>query len=195
MQLNRFREFTRLVGRTRTFRRFYEDRKIGRAALLKLVNLARLSASAGNRQTLKFMVAHDPRRNALIFPCLAWAGYLKDWPGPAPGERPAGYIIILGDQRLAQDFGCDHGIAAQSMLLGASVLGLGGCLVGSINRARLRAALKIAPHFEILLALALGRPREKVKIEKARDGNIKYWRDRQGRHHVPKRGLPEIIVG
>lgn len=189
-----FNIFAELLEGNRTFRRFYGKKRIRRAALIKLVNLARLSASSGNLQALKFIVSQNSKRNTLIFPCLFWAGYLKDWPGPKEGERPSAYIIILGDTRFAKDFGCNHGIAAQSIMLGARVLGLGGCMIGSIDRNRLRRSLKIAPHFEILLVLALGVPKERVKIEKAVKGNIKYWRDKRGIHHVPKRALREIIV-
>lgn len=187
-------DFKRLMERNRSFRRFDERLKISRPTLLKIVNLARLAASGGNLQPLKYFISGAPKSNALIFPCLAWAGYLKDWPGPAVGERPAAYIIILGDKRLADNFGCDHGIAAQSMMLGAATLGLGGCMVGSVKRDRLRQALKIGPQFEILLVLALGWPKEIVRLEKAAGGDIKYWRDHKGVHHVPKRPLREIVV-
>lgn len=164
--------------------------------LRELVDLARLSASAANKQPLKYILSCDPEKNALIFPHLAWAGYLKDWPGPSEGERPSAYIIILGDTEISRSFGCDHGIAAQSILLGATEKGLGGCIIGSINRKALRQALGIPSRYEILLVLALGKPKERVVIETVGpDGDIKYWRDEDGVHHVPKRPLDEIIIG
>jgi len=185
-----------LVLKNRSYRRFYQDVAISLETLRELVDLARLSASGANVQPLKYILSCDPQRNALVFPCLSWAGYLKDWPGPAEGERPSAYIVILGDKTLKQSFGCDHGIAAQSILLGATEKGLGGCMIGSVNRQQLSAALAIPPHYEILLVIALGKPKEIVVIEAVGpDGNIKYWRDEQGRHHVPKRSLEEIIVG
>ncbi len=120
---------------------------------------------------------------------------MKDWPGPGAGERPAAYIVILGDKGISQNFGCDHGIAAQSILLGAREKGLGGCILGSIQRDRLRELLHLPPNLEILLVLALGRPREKVVLESTPPGgDIKYWRDAQGVHHVPKRRLEDIII-
>ncbi len=183
-----------LVERSRTFRRFYEKQRIPMSTLRGLIELARLSPSGGNLQPLKFIPVNAPRRNAEIFPCLAWAGYFKDWPGPTPGERPAAYIVILGDTAIRKDFGCDHGIAAQSIMLGTAAAGLGGCMIGSIERPRLRRVLGIPARYEILLALALGRPRETVILETARRGAIKYWRDAAGRHHVPKRPLREIIL-
>jgi len=184
------------IIKNRSYRRFYEEAHIEFKTLRELVDLARLSASAGNLQPLKYILSSDPQKNALIFPHLAWAGYLKDWPGPGKGERPSAYIIILGDIKISQCFGCDHGIAAQSILLGAAEKGLGGCMIGSIKRQELRKALDISSRYEILLVLALGKPREKVVIETVGpNGDIKYWRDSEGLHHVPKRALDELIVG
>jgi nitroreductase len=185
-----------LVVATRSVRRFHQSTAVDLETLRQLVDLARLSASAANLQPLKYILSCDRERNALIFPLLAWAGYLKDWPGPVEGERPAAYIVILGDKDLRQSFDCDHGIAAQSILLGATERGLAGCIIASIQRRELREALAIPEHLEILLVLALGRAKEKVVIEPVGpEGDIKYWRDADGVHHVPKRALEEIVVG
>jgi nitroreductase len=183
-----------LIRKNRSYRRFAREGSITRETLKELVNLARLSASAGNLQPLKYVLACDPEGNEKIFPCLSWAAYLADWPGPAEGERPSAYIVVLGDRELSRSFHCDHGIAAQSILLGAVEQGLGGCILGSINRPRLKEALGIADRYEILLVLALGKPKETVVLEPARGGEIKYWRDERGVHHVPKRPLEEIIL-
>ena len=184
-----------LVLRNRTCRRFHEDEVVDLETLRELVDLARLSASGANMQPLKYLVSCEPRTNALIFPHLGWAGHLKDWHGPAEGERPAAYIIILGDTGISRSFGCDYGIAAQSILLGAVEKGLGGCMIGSIVRNRVRDALHVPTQYEVLLVLALGRPKEKVVIEAVgSDGDIRYWRDAEGVHHVPKRSLDDIII-
>ena len=184
-----------LILENRSYRRFYQDVSIPRETLKEIIDLARLSASAANLQPLKYMISCNPETNALIFPNTAWAGYLKDWPGPGEGERPSAYIIILGDKNIAQSFGCDHGIAAQSILLGATEKGFGGCMIGSINRQALRDALHIPSQYDILLIIALGKPKEKVVLETmAASGDIKYWRDKDGTHHVPKRPLEEIII-
>jgi nitroreductase len=184
-----------LILKNRSYRRFYEEVPVEIETLRELVDLARLSASSANLQPLKYILSCNPQRNALIFPNLAWAGYLKDWPGPSEGERPSAYIIILGDKKISKSFACDHGIAAQSILLGAVEKGLGGCIIGSINKDGLRKALKIPLQYEILLVLALGKPKEKVVVETVgSDGDIRYWRDNEGMHHVPKRKLSEIII-
>jgi len=183
-----------LILKNRSYRRFYENEPVSEEVLRGLVDLARLSPSAGNRQPLKYLLSWTPERNALIFPCLSWAGYLTDWPGPAEGERPAAYIIILADTTISADAGCDHGIAAQSIMLGAVEQGLGGCIIAAVKREELQRRLGIPEHLKILLVLALGRPKEQVVLEEVTDGEIKYWRDKQAVHHVPKRRLEELII-
>ncbi len=186
---------TELVKENRSYRRFYEDQAVESETLKEFVNLARMSASGANLQPLKYILSCDPRKNAEIFSCLAWAGYLKDWPGPEEGERPAAYIVILGDTSISESAGCDHGIAAQTILLGAREKGLGGCMLGSIDRNALRDSLNIPSQLKILLVLAIGKPREQVVLETVGpDNSIRYWRDNQGTHHVPKRKLEDIIV-
>jgi len=185
-----------LVLKNRSYRRFHQQIPVSLETLRELVDLARVSASGANLQPLKYILSCDPTINALIFANLAWAGYIKDWPGPEEGERPAAYIIILGDKTVSQSFGCDHGIAAQSILLGATEMGLGGCMIGSVNRAELSQVMSIRSEYEILLVIALGKPKETVVLEAVGpDGDIRYWRDEHAVHHVPKRSPSEIIVG
>jgi len=184
-----------LVRKNRSYRRFHQHVPVDLETLRTLVNLARLSASANNLQPLKYILSCEPETNALIFPHTRWAGYLKDWPGPAEGERPAAYIVILGDTEIRKSFGCDHGIAAQSIMLGATERGLGGCMIGSIDHDRLRQVLDIPEQYEILLVLALGKPKETVVLEEVgSDGDVRYYRDAQSVHHVPKRSLDELIL-
>lgn len=185
----------RLTLHNRSFRRFNEDYHIGEKKLLKLVNLARQSASGANLQPLKYILSHGKVQNDLIFPTLSWAGYMKDWIGPKEGERPAAYIILVGDHELANSFEYDAGIASQSITLGAAEMGLGACLIGSIRRESLRKALDLPDRYQILLVIALGKPAETVVLESLdSDADIKYWRDEMGIHHVPKRELEELIL-
>jgi nitroreductase len=185
-----------LIVKNRSYRRFFEDFEITRDTLRDLVDLARLSASAGNQQPLKFILSCDKQKNAIIFQQLAWARLIEGWGGPGEGERPSAYIIILHDKEISHPMGVDHGIAAQSILMGATEKGLGGCMIGAIKKDELRKSLSIAPGYEILLVIALGKPRERVVIETVgADKSTKYWRDSQEVHHVPKRNLDDIIVG
>lgn len=184
-----------LVLKTRSYRRFDERHTVDRETLRELVDLARHAASGSNKQPLKYVLSCDPKTNKRIFPHTRWAGYLSDWPGPVEGERPTAYIVILGDTEISNSVGCDHGIAAQTIMLGATEKGLGGCMIGSVDRPRLREVLDIPERYEILLILALGKPIEKVVLESVGpDGDIKYHRDAQGVHYVPKRSLNDLIL-
>jgi nitroreductase len=184
-----------LIIKNRSYRRFDQSFVISLETLKELVDLARLCGSAGNKQPLKYILSADSQKNALIFEQLAWAGYLKEWPGPPEGERPSAYILMLGDKEISQSFHFDNGIAAQSILLGAAEKGLGGCMISSIQRTNLRERLNIPERYEIILVIALGRPIETVVMETVKaDGDIKYWRDGEERHYVPKRSIKDIIL-
>jgi len=186
---------TRLTKTNRSYRRFVQKHQVKDKELYKLLTLVKQSASGANRQPLKFILSNTEEKNDKIFSTLSWAGYLKDWDGPEVGERPSAYIILLGDTELANSFQYDAGIASQSITLGAVEIGLGGCLIGSIKRDVLRKALVIPEQYEILLVIALGKPAEQVMIEEMSvDGEIKYYRDEKDIHHVPKRGLEELIL-
>jgi len=187
-------KFRELVMMTRSYRRFHQEHRISQSQLAELVDLARISGSAANKQPLKFMIFSSEGNCDKIFPSLKWAGYLKDWDGPEEGERPSAYVVILGDREVDSSFAVDSGIAAQSIMLGASELGLGGCMIASIERDNLRKSLTIPDRYEILLILALGKTAEKIVIEEMKDNDIKYWRDNSGIHHVPKRRLDDIII-
>jgi nitroreductase len=185
-----------LIAKNRSYRRFFQDYDIAIETLKELVDLARLSASGGNQQPLKYILSCELTRNALVFEQLSWARLIEGWSGPKEGERPSAYIIILHDKEISHPMGVDHGIAAQSILIGATERGLGGCMLGAIKKDQLRKALNISDRYDILLVVALGKPKENVVIEAVgKDGSTKYWRDSQEVHHVPKRSLEDIIVG
>lgn len=188
-----------LIKKNRSYRRFFQDHKISEEQLLKLVHLASLSPSPRNLQALKFWLSNDEQLNEKIFPSLAWAGYLKDWQGPEPGERPSAYIFILADKKISTNFQKDFlptasGIVAQSILIGAVEMGLGGCIIAAFQKNKVSQTISLADHLEILLILAIGKPKENVIIRDVDDtGDIKYWRDEAGNHFVPKRKLEDIF--
>jgi nitroreductase len=183
-----------LIRQNRSYRRFYQDFHISKGNLKYFINLARMSPSARNAQPLKYYIANEKSTCEKIFKTLKWAGYLKDWDGPEQGEKPSAYVIMLGDRNISENHYCDHGIAAQSILLGAVEKGFGGCIIASVDREKLREDLKIDTSFDIIQVIALGKPKETVMLETIKDDDIKYWRDDNKIHHVPKRNLEDIII-
>lgn len=187
-----------IIAKTRTFRRFQENERIEHNTLLELVDLARLGGSARNCQPWQYMLVTNPDICSRIFPHLGWAGYLTNWKGPEEGERPSAYILcllnkdwLIGSEQEAQ---FDLGIATQNILLGAMERRIGGCRIIAFS-PRLQKLFDLPPHLEISLVLALGKPKETVIVENCTsDNDIKYWRDSNGIHHVPKRSLESCLV-
>ncbi len=188
-------DFEALLVRSRSFRRFHESQRIEPHVMTDLVNLARRASSAANRQPLRYAIVQQPEACATLFPSLSWAGLLRDWGGPKAGERPAAYILILLDTTVSKQADFDVGIAAQTMQLAATERGLGGCMIGSINRAAVVEAFKIPERYALPLILALGVPAESCVLDEIEaGGSIAYYRDAASVHHVPKRPLAEVLL-
>ncbi len=182
------------LRKNRSYRRYYQDVEVSRKDLETIVEAARYSPSAKNIQPLKYIISNDRDLNSKIFETLSWAGLLKDWKGPEEGERPSAYIIQLHDKNISPVYMCDDGITAQSMLLQAVELGFGGCIIASVKRETLSKILSLKENFSIINVIAIGKPKETIVIDDMEDDNWKYWREKDGTHHVPKRKLSEIIL-
>lgn len=182
-----------LILKNRSYRRFDSNEKISKENIESWIDLARLSGSARNAQPLKYAIIIGMETCDRIFPFIGWAGYLSEWKGPEEGERPVAYVAVLKDKSIADNHQCDDGIAMQSILLGATESGFGGCMIGSVNKSKVSQILELPEHIELLWIIALGKPKEEVRIDKV-ENDTKYWRDGNDVHHVPKRDLADIIV-
>lgn len=182
-----------LLTQNRSYRRFFQSERLPESELKELVGLTRLCASGRNAQALKYIVVADEEKCTEVFPQLAWAGYLTDWPGPEEGERPAAYLIQLLDTRIVENCLCDDGIQAQTILLGAVEKGWGGCIIKAFKNEALRKIFSLPEEMKLMYVIALGKPKEKVVLEKIQGEDYKYWRDAGGVHHVPKRDTEDLI--
>jgi nitroreductase len=188
-------DFRETVQRNRSYRRFNQSRRLDRKILLDLVDLARKTPSAGNRQLLRYVISCSPEMNSRIFETLGWAASLPDWPGPEEGERPTGYIVIATQEESWEWTPVDLGIAAQTILLGAAAQGLGGCMFGNVRKEKLREILELEGIPAIQLVIALGEPVEEVVLEDAGEGeSLTYYRTEDRVHHVPKRRLEDLVI-
>lgn len=185
-----------LLIKNRSYRKFDENTGISKDELIELIDLTRYTASTVNLQALKFKPICGKSENGLMFESLRFAGLLKGKGTPPEGKRPTGYIIILCDSGIAKDLRYDAGIAAQTILLGAVEKGLGGCMLGSIDRDKVYKDFGIdKERFSIELVIALGKPDENIVLtEIGEDGSTAYYRDENGNHFVPKRKIEDIII-
>ena len=190
--------FQELVYSNRSFRGFDPSVSVSREDLLYLVDLARVTASSVNKQPLKYYLAYDPDAVSMILAETRWAGALKDRRLPEPGKGPTAFIVICHDTSVAPEaptFLKDVGIVAQTMLLGASERGLGGCMIGNFHPEKLRETLSLDASMVPKLCVALGKPAETVVLtDVGPDGDTTYYRDESDVHHVPKRSLSDIVL-
>ena len=104
--------------------------------------------------------------------------------------------MVLGDTTVKREFGYDPGIAAYALALAARDRGLGACIIATIDRPSLREALSIPEKYDILLTVAVGAVGEEIVLEDASLGDdLRYYRDDEGKHHVPKLSVEDLVVG
>jgi len=181
-----------LILSRRTIRQF-KTKLVSEEILKKLVNAARLAPSAANLQPLEFMVIDGEEIRKKIFNCLKWAAYIAPRGNPDPGHEPVAYIVILVNTQIKdKGYEYDAGAAIENMILTAWEQGIGSCWLLSVDRDTIQETLRIPLNYIIDSVLALGYSNEEPLVEKMKD-SIKYWKDREGRLHVPKRRLEDII--
>lgn len=189
-------DFHALVEAARSCRRFVEDRPLSMNDLDWLVDCARLTPSARNAQVLRFILVTQGPACAELFRLTRWAGALKDWGGPHPGERPTAFIAVLAPERGGELVAYDAGIACQTIQLAAATRGWGCCVIYSVDRTAAAPLLKVPEGMKISLVLGLGVAKEERVIAPVPEtGSVDYWRDGRGVHHVPKRGLADLVAG
>lgn len=184
-----------LLEADRSIRRFDHSRPIGDDTLRKLVDLTRYCASGRNLQPLRYRIVSTEAECEALYPLLAWAGYYKDWDGPTPAERPTAYLVQCLDTQLTNNCLCDDGLQLQAITLGATALGIGGCIIKSFRKNELTERLSLPSNLEPLYVLALGYPSETARIVPLpADGDIRYYRDSSDIQSVPKRPLPDLLI-
>jgi len=187
-----------LVTKSRSWRGYDESRKVTREELVSLVQCARLTPSSINMQPLKYYLAYDPETVAKIQPLTGWARALPELELPRPGKRPTAFIVICQDLTLNSSlarFQKDIGIVAQTMLLAATEMGLGGIMIGNFNAEKVRAALELPETIAPMLILAIGKPDETIVLtDVGEDGSTNYYRDENDVHYVPKRSLESLLL-
>ena len=182
-----------LVKRARSYRRYDPTKPLSKDDLKAFVEAARLTPSAGNLQRLRYLAVTEKSEVLTLTKEVKWAGYLSDWDGPADGEAPAAYLILLSPESTGVSQ-IDVGIAAETILLAAAEAGVGGCMILNFPREALTERYKLASNYKIELVISLGVPAEKVEIETMKEGNVRYYRDENDVHHVPKRALSEVFL-
>ena len=182
-----------LLKETRSYRRYDESKPIDRRTLEQICEAVRFCPCAANLQRLRLVLLTEEKECAEVFETLSFAAYLRPWVRPEEGERPVAYAVIMTEKEPDVNLSIDIGIAAEAMLLTAREMGIGGCMFRSFNAENLTRILGKEGYSPILV-LSFGYPGEKIVLEDGRADALKYYRDSDGVHHVPKLPLEEIIL-
>lgn len=187
-----------LLKQNRSYRSYNPARSVSETELLSLIEAVRLCPSAANRQFLRYRLCFTQEEMQKVLPCTKWAGALPDWHFPPHGHEPPACIVLCHDTKISEDIRTsakDCGIAAQTILLAAAELGLGGCMIASIQADKLAELLNIPAHLVPVLVITLGQPDETICLEEIESGeSTVYYRDAQGVHHVPKLSVHALVI-
>lgn len=182
-----------MIKSRRTIRKFRQT-PLTAQQLKDYIDAARVAPSAANLQPLKYIAVQSREMAENMFPLVKWAGYLAPHYDPKPDERPVAYVVVCADSRISRKSSeMDVGAAVENLLLAAWEDGVGGCWMGSVERAGVRQLLNIEPHLSISCVVALGYSAEAPK-EAAVDGSIQYYLDGTGTLCVPKRSMDEVLL-
>ena len=180
-----------LLKRNRSYRGYDSSRKVSEDELRKLVSVTTLVASGMNRQTLRYrLVTADAHK---VLPLITLGAALPQEHLPHPGMEPQAYIVICSTVPEDRVVDIDLGIAAQSILLKATEMGLGGIFILNFNKKELRKALALP--LDPIAVIAIGKPAERIFLVGA-DGDtpdLAYYR-KDGVHFVPKLSLSQILI-
>ncbi len=192
------RVFKDLVKKSRSFRGYDSTYQISRQELEDLVDTARYAPSSVNRQPFQYYIACEKEDVDRIQPLTGWARALPEAKLPHPGKEPSAFILICQNLDWDPDetrYVRDVGIVAQTMLLAAAEKGLGGIMIGNYSPARVSEALNLPENLSVMLIVAVGKPDETVVLTEVSPGeSLKYYRDEEDVHYVPKRRLEDILL-
>lgn len=182
------------VKSRRTVRRFKQD-AVDREAIIKMIDAARVSPSAGNMQSLKYTIIDSSEERKAVFPYIKYAGYITDW-NPEFDETPVAFIAVLNDVNIRKTnvmTECDSGIAMMAISLVAVEMGFDSCILGAIDRKKISEILGINPEYEILYLIGLGKSnQENTQFDDS--DSVKYLMDEFKNFQVPKRKIEDVIV-
>lgn len=181
----------RLLQHNRSYRGYDASFKVREDQLRRIIEVVTLCPSARNQQVLRFRpVMGDEAASMLKY--IRLGGALPELHLPFAGSEPNAFIVICSSVEESKYVDIDLGIAAQSMLLQAVEIGLGGICIGAFDHEPLKELLGLK--YEPLLVLAIGRPAERIELKECGEGdNLTYYRE-GGVHYVPKIRVDDLII-
>ena len=171
-------EVFEVIEKRRSVRKFM-SRPVEKEKIIKIIEAARLSPSASNRQPWRFVVVTD--RELLSRVVKESLGVINRWARSAPliivgcSVRKSLISHYIGEAIIGVHYHLiDVAIALEHLVLEAGELGLSTCWIGWFNARRLKRILNIPMAWKIVSLIAVGyahkdleiRPRKRLPLEK-----------------------------
>ena len=181
----------RLLRRNRSYRGYDTKFEVRDDQLRRIIETATLCPSARNQQVLRFrpVLANE---SDIMLKHIHLGGALPELHLPLPGTEPRAFVVICSTVEESKYVDIDLGIVAQTMLLQATEMGLGGICIGAFDHAEIKEALKLS--YEPVLVIAFGRPAENIElVECGANDKLTYYRNGTT-HYVPKIRVEDLII-
>lgn len=180
-----------LLKKNRSYRGFDQGRIVTEAELKRIVQTTTLVASGMNKQRLRFRLVTKPDAGKVL-PHITLGAALPQEHLPHLGSEPEAFIVVCATEPENKVIDIDLGIAAQSMLLKATEMGLGGIFILNFRPEAVREALKLP--LTPIAVIAIGKPAEKIfLVPVSGTSDLNYYR-KEGIHYVPKLRTEDLLV-
>ncbi|MBO5882764.1 MAG: nitroreductase family protein [Alistipes sp.] len=181
----------RLLKANRSYRGYDSSFIVRPDQLRRIIEVATLCPSARNQQVLRFRPVLNDEADKIL-KHIRLGGALPELHLPFKGTEPNAFIVVCATVEDSHYVSVDMGIVAQSMLLAATEMGLGGICIGAFDHAEIKEALALP--YDPLLVIAIGRPAERIELVECNEGDsLTYYRE-GNTHYVPKIKVDDLII-
>lgn len=181
----------KLLQRNRSHRAYDVSFQVREDQLRRIIEINRYTPSARNQQVLRFrMVLSDEAEKVL--PHIRLGAALPELNLPQKGSEPRAFIIICSIVEESRFVDIDLGIAAQSMLLQATEIGLNGICIAAFDKQRIKEQFNLP--YEPLMILAIGRGKDNIVLTEIKANESHNYYRKDGIHYVPKLSFEELII-
>ena len=180
-----------LLKKNRSWRGYDQSHIVTEQELTQIVVATTLVASGMNKQRLRYrLITKDDAGKVL--PHITLGAALPGEHLPHKGKEPNAFIIVCATEAENKIIDIDLGIAAQSMLLKATEMGLGGIFILNFRADAIMDALGLPSR--PLAVIAIGKPAERIFLLPVEAGaDLNYYR-KDGVHYVPKLKVEDLII-
>jgi len=171
-------DFFEAVSNRRSVRR-YSETPVEKEKLEAVFEAVRQSPTWSNRQCPRFVLVRDPADRArlselsYVEALMAPMGYKANPSQKALAEAPVVVVACADPSESGQVRGQDYylvdtGIAAQTLMLAASALGLASVFVGIYDEGKVKALLSIPEGVRVVGLFPIGYPLDETRKDRPR---------------------------